>query len=714
MKIIRSSFALVSLGLIAVSSACGSDNSSSPEPNGAPGIVVRQEVRVLDASARESLEQFALDLESGRGELRFKAGDPAIAALEAGQIVVTEPVIGVAPHGFLQRIVEKREEGGETVFSTTQATLEEVFEEAVIDYFQTLTAADVVSTTAHYEGITFDLPDMANAGGSKKVGYEFSVDFDKVLVDLDGDHETLDDQLRLDGKFRFNAGAEAKIDIGWTGLEHFKFLLHVSEEADVKLTGSLKKEFDKKIEVARYSFGSFTIMVGPVPVVFAVDMELAVGASGQLEAHLVVKAAQSAELKLGAEYKGGKWANLSGFDSSFDFPTPEITAKASARGFVKPQLGISIYGLAGPYAFAQAFVEADAEFKRDPFWTVEAGLDFGMGLVVKLPVVGKLADWHESFEALRKKLGDSPNEKPALELLSPSDGVRLEDGDTLEFKVRASDREQDKVDVALTQGSKEIAKASLSEGQTEVLTTEPLCQGSHEFVVTAKDAKGATDERKISAIVENYKPRVALDDEHLADLPIFPGSYLIAFATASDRSCEAPGNTAEQDLIEWYLNDEKLGATGKELIHRLPGGASVEGRAFTLQARYGDGTDVGVSNTAEFTVGARPPGVDLPPTAIIRSPIADSCTGYNKEYLLGVEYALEGLGIDTEDGKIPASRLEWNFEGLSSGTTSFTLPGTATKFKLNQPGSFRVSLTVRDSAGQSDTATVNVCSKPAG
>lgn len=712
MQRVRSSLARATVGFVVILSACSSSGSDAPPPNETPGVVVKQDVRVLDASARESLEDFALDLESGRGELRFKAGDPALAAFEAGQILVTEPVDSVAPYGFLQRIVEKHEEGGEVVFTTTQATLEEVFEEAVIDYFQTLTAADVVSTTAHYEGISFEIPDVANLGGSKKASYEFAVDFDKVLIDLDKDHETLDDQLRLDGKFRFNAGAEAKIDIGWTGLNHFKFLLHVSEEADLKLEGSLKKAFEEKVEVARYSFGSFTIMVGVVPVVFAVDMELSVGASGQLEAHLVVQAEQSAELKLGAEYKGGKWANLSGFESDFDFPTPEITAKASARGFVKPQLGISIYGLAGPYAFAQAFVEADAEYKRDPFWRLEAGLDFGMGLTVKLPVVGKLADWHEGFEAIRVKLGDSPNQKPALELLSPSDGVRLEDGDVLQFEVRASDREQEKVDVVLSEGGKEIAKASVSEGKTEKLATEPLCPGSYEFLVTAKDDKGATDQRNISAVVENYKPRVSLDGDHLDDVLAFPGSYLVAFATASDRSCQAPGNTAEQDLIEWYLNGDKIAGTGKELIHRIPTNAQ-PGQVFTLEARYSDGVDVGVSNEAAFTLGAKPAGVDLPPTAIIQQPKPSSLSTYDCQ-LVGVEYPLSGLGIDTEDGKLPAAKLEWSFEGLSVGMPSFVLPGTATKFKLDHFGDWKVSLTVTDSKGQSDTKTINVCAQPIG
>lgn len=697
MKYFRSFLTLIALVLAASLGACSSDSNEEPR------VVVREDVHVLGEGARQSLEAFALDRASGAGELRFKAGDPSVASLAVGHIVVTEPVAGVAPHGFLQRVVDRREEGDAVVLTTTQATLEEVFETATIDYTQALTAGDVVSTQAFYEGISFGSPALAPTSRSKRASYEFAVDFDKVLIDLDDDHETKDDQVRIDGKFRFNASAEAKIDIGWTGLNHFRFLLSIADEAEVRLEGALKRAFEKEIRVAQLNFGAFTIMVGPVPVVFTVDMDLTVGAKGQLEAHLVVEASQSAELKLGAEYKGGKWANLSGFESKFDFPTPEISAKASARAFAKPRLGIAIYGLAGPYVFAEAFVEADAELPRDPFWRVEAGLDLGLGFTVKLPIVGKLADWHDKYEALRKRLGDSPNEKPSLELIAPEDGTRLTDGETLEFRFRASDREQEKVDVILTLGGKELGKVSAAKDKVETLVTKPLCVGQHELTIAAKDAKGATDERKISAVVDTSTPRVTLDDDHLGDLPLFPGAYLVAFASASDRSCEAPGNAAEQALIEWYLDDQKLSAAGPELLYRLPSNAPT-GQPRTLQARYNNGTRVGVSNEGAFTLGTKPPGTDLPPTAIIQEPKEGGAC-----FLTTAPYTMSGLGIDTEDGKLAPSRLAWKFVGPNS---TFELPGTADKFQLSDPGYWTVTLTVTDSAGQTDTKTVGVCSQP--
>lgn len=719
MQSIRNSLALAILCLLALLSACSSNSSSPDAPDPQPSddlVTIKGDVRVLGESARESLQSFDLDLDSGAGTLRFEAGDAQVAGFDVGQILATEPVNGVAPHGFLQRIVEKREEGEELVFVTEQANLEDVFEEAVIDYDQTLTEADLVSTTTLYEGVSFAFPDVAHTNalqGEKSGRYNFNVNFDKVLIDRDGDPKTTNDQLRLDGSFSFNLKAEAHIDIGVTGLKRFKFLLHVDDHADIKLQGDVKGKLDQAEVFARFGFDHIVVMVGVIPVVFNIDLELSLGAEGVTvnADRVVVRGSQSGKIKLGGQtLDGEKWEDLSSFDIDFDLPKPQISAELEARAYIKPQTGIRIYGLAGPYVFAVPFLEATAELKRAPFWQIDGGLDVGMGFMVTLPLIGKIADFSESYEAFRMTLDRSPNEKPHLEVLSPEDGVRLEDGETLSFRVRAKDREQAEVDIVLSEGGEEIARATVAEGKVETLVTEPLCQGSYEFHVTAVDSEGETDELKYSAIVENYKPRVSLDDDHLDELSLFPGSYLVAFANASDQSCSEPGNTAEQDLIEWYLNGNKISYTGAELIHRLPTGANEVGKTYQLEARYNDGIDIGISNPAEFTIEPRPAGVDLPPTAIIQYPKPTTSGNCRMHY--NIPIAISGIGIDPEDGKLPASSLEWEFEFRGAGGKKFTLPGDATHVTLDEIGTWDIRLTVRDSADQTDTASISYCVRP--
>lgn len=653
-----------------------------------------------------------MDQTSGAGELRLKSDDPALKNLTVGKIVVAEPVEGIAPYGFLQRIEAARQEGGETVLVTKQATLEEAIDEADIEYQIQLSPADLDSTATNYEGVTAQglQIDQLQQG----LSYDFSVDFDQVLIDLDGDHETKEDQLRIDGSFAFGLGIDAKIKIGTKylvipTLEHLKFLAYLKESADLKLEGALVAQFDKEVEVATFYFGAVTVPVGPVPVVFSIDVKITVGARGEVKAHLLATATQSLDISAGVEYKSGDgWTNLSSFESEFDFPTPIITAAGSARAFAKPHVGLKVYGIAGPYAFSNVFVEADAAYDRDPFWNLVAGVDLGVGFKADLPVIGEIANWSKDFELFRKKLGSSPNQAPTLEIIFPADGARLRDGERMEFRAKTNDREQSVVSLSLRQkGVNEVvATASAQRDVITTLMSDRLCLGSYEFELTATDAQGAKATARRSVIVENRIPQVSLRTDLLEDQPIYPGGYLTAFASASDVGCAGEGTTPRNELIEWYVNDERVGETGT-LLYRIPVTYGA-GDLLLLEARYDDGTDVGVSGTVTLEVSTKPAGLDLPPTVFILYPLDGG------DYLINVDYSLHGMAVDHEDGPLSGSSLKWEFEALDGGWIE--LPAGQEKFKLttiyggalspNVPR--KVRLTAMDSAGQESSAIVTI------
>src|SRR5690625_2242336 len=207
--------------LLAVLSAlggCARTTPPSPAGDGSPAEpVVYDNVRVLGNEARAALTAFSLDLDSerGDGELRFRRGAAELEQYAPADVLVSEPVPGVAPHGFLQIIESSREEGTEIVFRTVQANLLDVFEEADIVFEQELTEADLEGATLHYEGMSLNTvqPGDLQSQASGSVGYGFEVEFSEVLVDADGNPATEDDQLRLDGSFRFSASASAGIDI---------------------------------------------------------------------------------------------------------------------------------------------------------------------------------------------------------------------------------------------------------------------------------------------------------------------------------------------------------------------------------------------------------------------------------------------------------------------------------------------------------------------
>lgn len=701
--------------MVVVVSACGGDGddgSGASESAGDGDVVVNEDVVVLGEEARAELEGFELDTDRNEGEIAFVDSSSFAADVEVGRILVTEPVEGTAPYGFLQRVESKRTENGRIVFTTSQATLLETFNRADIRYEQRLDPADLIDAETRTEGIELRTSESPTTR-RQPLGFDFGLEFDQVLVDADGDHSTTEDQLTLDGSVNFNASAKADIDIGWFAeLDLFLFRIDLEESASVEIAGSAGYQFDERITVASYQFGTFTIFVGPVPVVFNITMTVDVGADGTFEANVSAKAVQETSVTLGAKYtENNGWENLNDFDSSFSFSPPEITVAGAARAFAEPRIAVKIYGLAGPFVLAQAYVAADAELYRSPFWRFTAGLDFGVGFVIELPVVGEVARYQKNFAGFEEELGVAPNAEPTLEVLSPEDGKRLLDGSPIHFELVVGDLEQEQVDVAITDGGgNTVAEDRIGGSSPSRLVSDPVCIGSHTYRITATDDDGASVSETISVVAENRPPEVSVD-RGTAPSP-FPGGYLVAFADATDLTCETR-NAAEQDLIGWYANGNRVGSTD-ELLYRVSPSEFQAGDTFPLEARYDDGQAVGHSQPIEISVIEKPPGADIEPTPIIRRPVD------GRAYTTtGAPLPFEGLGIDTEDGELSTSSLLWEIEkGGGWYELGRTKSGTIDHFDIfegvNAYGTHRVRLTVTDSADQTTSTIVTYDLHPEG
>lgn len=658
------------IGLALFLSACGSGATPAPPDE---EVIVSEDVRVLDEEGRASLRRFELDLGSGAGALRFEAGSDAADALEVGTIVASEPVPGVAPHGFLQRIEGKRSEGGEVVVETSQANLLEAIGQAKLELEQELKPSDLVGASLRYHGMRLNgvAPGVAGPYPNASTGFAFELEFDEVLIDQDGDASTTDDLLQVDGSFRFDATASAGIDICFCGevdwapdwapeLERMYGKARLDESVEVNLTGELAAGFDERFEVARLNFGSFTVMAGPVPVVFVIEMVISIGANGQFEAQLELGATQTTDVQVGIEYTSSDgWRELNDFDFGFDFPTPQITASASARAFLRPQLDVMIYGLAGPYLYAEPYVEADAQLHRDPFWRFTGGIDVGIGFRIQLPLVGTLGSYETTLVGFEETLQESANEAPKLEVISPLDGSTLDEGSRITFNVRATDREQATVTFRVTDGSgHEVIAATELGPEAESFVLARSCVGVHTYHLTVEDARGETDEAVITTSVVNVVPTLRIQEQVYAGTPVYAGGWLPGSAEAYDTSCQTDGNGADGDLIEWFVDGSKVG-TGERLTHFLDAVEHPAGSTVTVAAAYSDGVETVRTEDVLVDVIGVPAGQAGKPQAVILEPFDGAFIGC---YLGVVD--VKGMGYVLGGGMLGGSSLRWE---VSSG-----------------------------------------------
>jgi hypothetical protein len=687
------------------------------------------DVRVLDASARQSLKSFKFEASNNRGTLRFDASNPFAQEIEQGRILASRPIEGVAPAGLLQRVKSVSEQGGTIVVTTRQATLAETFKRADIDVNRDITADDIEQTQTLKQGVTFRARQVRQG-----VSKPFELTFDEVLIDADDDKSTTDDQLTLNGKVGFGASFDADIDIGAFKLKRFLFAVNMQESVELEVEGDFEgTDFNERVRVSTHNLDTIKFNVAGVPVVIKIDLWVYIGVEGNVTAELRASAAQSASLRVGAEYDGSGWSGINESSGSFNAPPPTFNLNSiNARGYARPELQITLYGVAGPYVFAKPFVRFDAKRFRSPYWQLSGGLSMGVGFVVKVPVLGRVADWEKEFSVFEEDITQSSNKPPELTIESPQDGATITAGENANIEVRVFDREQSELPVTVRRiGVGTVADKTIPSGGTREITLPRLCEGSLTLRLTVEDKTGATDSETISLVVENATPKVdiSVGDPQSDSTPrVFPGGYVSATADVTDPRCPDKSRPNEQ-LTEWYLNGERVGTTADLLTRLSPSRFSV-GDTISLQASFDDGQAVGRSDVIDLTLESKPEG-GLPPEANITecrycdevTVIAISQT--ELDYIAN-RITARGVGYDPIEGRIAGDALQWEFETPSGRVPVGTgrkvnfkledhLPTAANRESFNRAiGTWTLYLTVTDSDGNSVETEYEIHTFPSG
>jgi hypothetical protein len=308
-------------------------------------------------------------------------GDPITldgSSVLAGRVAVGDVLVfGIGdqtPHGLLRRVVTKSVDGTNVILTTTQAKLEDAFQELHFAVHQTVDPATMQSWTPNAQGLSVQRSALTVQGSA---GYTFDVNFDDtVLYDDDGDPDTTYDQIIMNGSTSFSLSLDLEVDIGLFTMDRFKFGPTLAQNGSVTVSTNLPAaEFKKEISVATLYFPPFA--VGPVVIV--PQLELVVGAEGKLEAQVSTNITESATLEGGVQYQDGQWTPYQNVSTSFDYTPPTLSASGNVKAYAGPNVSLLIYDVAGPYVQIDGYLELTADISEDPWWTLDAGLEGVVG-----------------------------------------------------------------------------------------------------------------------------------------------------------------------------------------------------------------------------------------------------------------------------------------------------------------------------------------------
>lgn len=384
-----------------------------------PDTIVFDTTAVLDLETREALTSF----DASSGELRFLTLTSQLAELAPGDVLVSEPSPG-APHGFLRKLVEVRQEGDEVVAVTAVAALTEAIERGHLEAAAQFGADDLLATESYHSGVTlgaYALDDDANVGALP--GYAFYLRFDETLLDIDTNNANL--KVEVHGEVNMNMGFNLSADISPcfevppVCVDGVRATLGFDEHVSITVSGEAKVKLAHDIKVGQYYFKPIVTFIGPVPVVIVPTVAVYLGASGAVNLTFSYGVSERATAQLGARWNGDNWENISGFDFYLDgVDHIDVGGALSARLYVRPTAAMLLYGVAGFTATLEPGLEMSAQPDRDPFWKLDGYLRGTVGIGLDLPLAGHLANYDVELFNVRRELRRSPNLPPRISIFA--------------------------------------------------------------------------------------------------------------------------------------------------------------------------------------------------------------------------------------------------------------------------------------------------------
>ncbi len=348
-------------------------------------------VRILDAAAVNFL------LRQDGAAYYFDPQIMSVLPLQAGDIIIstiaeqTGDALDNARTGFIRRIVSITTSQNELKIETEDATLED----AVIEGTFFASAEDLeidLAATQLESGVR--IVAVRRVGGKP----EIELEIDKVIDDVTstvaypaaGISEGFDrvvSGVTLKGRitlaFEPDLGLHIGCCVNWVFpyVKDFRAILKITNtnELTASVTGNFQGE--ARVKIAQHAFKP---MVIGCCLVIVPKARLYLGVDGNADAGVTAGVTVETSLKAGVKYKRKKgWSPVGETTVDTQFQEPTVSADASLRGFVSPELAMLFYGAGGPFVNAKGYLKMEA-WAPPLSWLLSAGIEGCVGAEVKI------------------------------------------------------------------------------------------------------------------------------------------------------------------------------------------------------------------------------------------------------------------------------------------------------------------------------------------
>ena len=363
-KISKSVYLFLIVGLLILFSCGEKNNPVQPTDS---EVIINPETKVLKQGTMQYVKHIA------ENEIVFESQANGISDLKTGNIIVSGE-----GRGLLRKVTSTEITQTEIKVQTEPAKLTDVFEQASININQQLKTDDFNNVTPLKKGVSFI--------EAKDDLFEFEIE-NLVLYDVDGNYETVSDQVTANGSLSVsNPKLQIEIDISSFSIKYLLFTGTMDQTSDLEINSEIKLiDINKEFEIVRLEGTPIVIFVGGIPIVLTPVFSVSVGfdvEAGTSVSTSVASVKQTAEYTAGIVYKKGNVVRVSDFSNQFDYNLPTVSVNCKLKGYAYPKFEILLYNFVSLYLKPVEYLEIDAEIYNNPWWELYAGFEVFIGIAV--------------------------------------------------------------------------------------------------------------------------------------------------------------------------------------------------------------------------------------------------------------------------------------------------------------------------------------------
>jgi len=357
---------LISVGFI-IGCGGGGGGSGSPEEE----TIIPGTTKPLDETTVSILSSISED----GSTYNFDGTTSQLGSLAPGDIIVTG-VTDLTPYGALRKVQSVVSPSSvtadtQTHVQTTEATLDEAITKGSMEASAVLSASQISESIPLIKGASLNIPTFKE---SELAISEIFISFDETF---------LSDQIEVNGNISITPEFNFSVNIN-NGIQNLNFTDTTTATASLQVAGhAVIPSASCEVPVYQIYFTPITFSIGIVPVVIIPKLTVYVGVTGDV-ATVTTSITQQSTFTLGVSYANGAWTPTNNFTNDFQYNPPSVNLGCSIKGYIKPQLECLLYGVTGPYANIEGYLELDADPSETPWWILYGGLSSHIGVEIQI------------------------------------------------------------------------------------------------------------------------------------------------------------------------------------------------------------------------------------------------------------------------------------------------------------------------------------------